>query len=117
MNVLDGLWPTGGKRSDIHTFAIAATDFYDELGWIASTSAEPNTPDLGDLRSAILQALSSLDITLIARPEWDPTLQRAIMIEQSPAPLATPEILRSGRSGIAIGGEILRKQEVVLLSP
>lgn len=117
MDTLRDSWPTEDKTDQVRSFALAAADFYDELGWLpAEPSAECATQDKAKLRTAISKTLTALGVELIHRTEWDATVQRAISIERTVEPLATPKILRFGRTGLAIAGELLRKQEVVILS-
>jgi len=117
MAALRAAWPPGGETAQLQSFAITAADFYDELGWLPSEAvAECEQEDLTELRSAICKTLISLGAALIHRPEWDSAVQRAISIERAGETLSAPKILRFGRTGITLGGELLRKQEVVLLS-
>lgn len=117
MAALHAAWPAGGEIAQLQSFAVTAADFYDELGWLPGEAvAECEQQDLAELRSALSKTLLSLGAALIHRPEWDSAVQRAISIERTPEILAAPKILRFGRTGIKIAGELLRKQEVVLLS-
>jgi hypothetical protein len=117
MIALQAAWPGEGENAQLQSFAITATDFYDELGWLPTEpAAECEQKDFAELRIALSKALISLGAALIHRPEWDSAVQRAISIERTDAILAAPKILRFGRTGVTLGGALLRKQEVVLLS-
>ncbi len=117
MGTLRDSWPAEGKSDQVRPFALAAADFYDELGWLpAEPSPECEPQDKAKLRAAISKTLTALGVEMIHRSEWDATVQRAISIERTAEPLAKPKILRFGRTGLAIKGELLRKQEVILLS-
>ena len=117
MATLHAAWPAEGESEKLRTFAVFAADFYDELGWLPAESAvECKRQDLSQLRTALSKTLIALGAELIHRPEWDAAVQRAISIERTDEILAAPKILRFGRTGVTLGGELLRKQEVVLLS-
>lgn len=117
MAALNSAWPAEPEGLKVELFAITATDFYDELGWIPREAVqEPEWEDLSELRSAILRTLTTLGVALIHRHEWDSSVQRAVSIERTTEILAAPRILRFGRTGVVIAGELIRKQEVVLLS-
>jgi hypothetical protein len=114
---LQAAWPAESDSEKSRSFAITATDFYDELGWLPAESvAECAELNLAKLRAAISKTLVELGAELIHRAEWDPAVQRVISIERTDAILVAPKILRFGRTGVTLGGELLRKQEVVLLS-
>ncbi len=117
MAALRATWPAGCEKALLQSFAVTAADFYDELGWLPNEAvAECDQRDLSEMRSAITKTLLALGCALIHQPEWDSTVQRAISIERTAEVLAAPKILRFGRTGVTIAGELLRKQEVVLLS-
>ena len=117
MGTLRDSWPAEGNSDQVRPFALAAAEFYDELGWLpAESSSGCERQGKAELRTAISKTLTALGVELIHRPEWDATVQRAISIERTAEPLAIPKILRFGRTGLAIAGELLRKQEVVILS-
>lgn len=101
----------------LESFVLAATDFYDELGWLPPTlNSENEDQDPSPFQTAITKALRSVGAELIRSATWDPSVQRATSIERTQEILNPPKILRFGRSGITLGGKLLRKQEVTLLS-
>jgi hypothetical protein len=110
-------WVRRAESVHLQSFVLAATDFYDELGWLPLTlNSEKEEQDPSPFQTAIAKALHSVGAELIRNTTWDASVQRATSIERTQEILNTPKILRFGRSGITLDGKLLRKQEVALLS-
>lgn len=91
-------------------------DRVDDLAAMTRNHDGQTAANLVAFREAIIGMLSSCDAEIINTATWDPTLQRAISKEPTSG-ITEPTILRFGSTGFRRGGQLIRKQEVVLAVP
>lgn len=91
-------------------------DRVDDLAAMTRNHDGKAAANLVAFREVIIGILSSCDVEIINTASWDPTLQRAISKEPTSG-ITKPTILGFGSTGFRRGGQLIRKQEVVLAVP
>lgn len=110
---LSPFWKNGSSKGKPQ-WVCDAVDFYDELLSLAQNADSKDMTALSLLQETLLQAFKAMGIELFRESSWNPEIQRAISVEKTLPPHASPIIKEQGASGIRLDGRLLRKQEVIL---
>lgn len=110
---LETLWQNGFSKGKIK-WACDAVDFYDELLLLEKSADVQDMTALFSLKDNMTQAFKAMGIELLRESSWNPETQRAISVEKTLPPHASPTIKEQGASGIRLEGQLIRKQEVLL---
>ena len=98
------------------TRILLMVDFLDEL---ESLSVYPpaERAAIGEIADQLRALLKTQGVELLRSADWTPALQRAVKVNRVLAPGAFPIVTRSFSTGVRIGSQLLRKQEVELDMP
>ncbi|HRQ87907.1 MAG TPA: hypothetical protein PLA50_03870 [Bacteroidia bacterium] len=86
-------------------------DLLDEIEGMRKSGGD-QSGGLGVVESRLADLIELSDGEIIRDTEWQPDRQRAVEVVS--ASEGAPRVLSSRKSGLAVGGRIVRKQEVVL---
>jgi len=106
--------PVSASPRDLDQHLLNLVDLLDEIE-ILKKASDGNSKDLEIVQSRLSDLIELSDGEIIRDKEWQPKRQR--VVEEVPGSSATPEILSSRQSGLAINGRIVRKQQIILSKP
>lgn len=106
--------PVERSPRELDRHLLDLVDLLDEIEDIKQSGGD-NAGGLGVVEARLADLIELSDGEIISDTEWRPDRQRAVAVEQGTT--GVPQVLASRRSGLAVGGRIVRKQEVVLSRP
>lgn len=104
------------RANEPEQWVLPAVDFLDELEALENYTAA-DLAILAELAEGLQAALAGAGAELLAPPQWDPALQRAVKVNFVLDSNAEPEVVKTFATGVKLAGRLLRKQEVELNMP
>jgi len=101
--------------NDEDEWGVKAVDFYDELQHLVDSSSEEERHVLDAILSRIESELDAKGFVRIKLSEWNPEFQNAVVVTQGECAEGI-KVIDTISSGVKRNGQILRKQEVSILT-